>query len=176
MRILPINNVYTANTSNFKAKPPKTALSKIADKALLPAAVCAYIFSPLLGLATPKTQAGEFNQIQYEKEFVMDNKNYTMTYVNTSSDFGENAVSEIYFTPEDTKQPKMRLESMTKYVSDDMYNVSVTVSKPDSDTTIEIVLPKEVGNELLDLYDGETDFFVIPGFNTYSEINTDAFM
>ena len=59
---------------------------------------------------------------------------------------------------------------MTKHVSDDGYNVSVTVSDS-SDNTQVIYLSKEAGDELLNLYDGKTEFFVIPGFNTYSEIN-----
>ena len=59
---------------------------------------------------------------------------------------------------------------MTKHVSDDGYNVSVTVSDS-SDNTKVIYLSKEAGDELLNLYDGKTEFFVIPGINTYSEVN-----
>ncbi len=168
MRISPINNVYTNYNSSFKAKPAQSVVSKIANKALLPTAVCAYVFSPLLGAQTQPKE--EFNQVQYKKKFVMDDEKYTMSFVNTSETFGEKAVSEIYFTPKDTTQAPMRLEGMTKTVSDNGYNVSVTVSESDS-VSYEIDLPKEIGDELLNLYDGKTDLFVIPGFNTYSEIN-----
>lgn len=163
MRISPINNVYYNNS--FKAKP--NFVSKVANKALLPTAVCAYVLSPLLGAQTPSKE--ENNQVQFKKEFVMDNNRYIMTYVNSDSTFGENAVTEIYFTPQGEKT-SLRLEGMTKHVSDEGYNVSATVSESDS-LSYEIELPKEVGDELLNLYDGKTDFFVIPGFNTYSEIN-----
>ncbi len=61
---------------------------------------------------------------------------------------------------------------MTKHVSDNGYNVSVTVSDS-SDKTQVIYLPSKRSRvmNLLNLYDGKTEFFVIPGFNTYSEIN-----
>lgn len=163
MRISPINNVYYNNS--FKAK--QNFVSKVANKALLPTAVCAYVLSPLLGAQIPSKE--EDNQVQFKKEFVMDNNRYTMTYVNSDSTFGENAVTEIYFTPKGEKT-SLRLEGMTKHVSDDGYNVSVTVSDS-SDNTQVIYLSKEAGDELLNLYDGKTEFFVIPGFNTYSEIN-----
>lgn len=170
MRISPINNVYQNNNS-FKAKKPvQSVISKVAEKALLPTAICAYVFSPLLGAQTKQDK--EFNQVQYQKEFVMDGKDYTMSFVNTSKYFGEDAVSEIYFTPQDTTLAPMRLESMTKYVSDDGYSVGVTVSESDS-ISYEIKLPKQIGDELLNLYDGETDLFVVPGLNTYSEVNAD---
>lgn len=170
MRISPINNVYTNYNNSFKAKPTQSVISKIANKALLPTAICAYVFSPLLG-AQPQPKKEEFNQIQYKKEFVMDNKKYTMSFVNTNKVFGEKAVSEIYFTPQGKKAVPLRLEEMTKTVSDEGYNVSVTVSESNSASYI-IELPKEIGDELLNLYDGKTDLYVIPGFNTYSEINT----
>lgn len=162
MRISPINNVYYNNS--FKAKP--NFVSKVANKALLPTAICAYVMSPMIGLAN---QSKDSDNVQYKKEFVMDNQKYTMTYVNSDNTFGEDAVTEIYFTPKGEKT-SLRLEGMTKYVSDEGYNVSATVSKADT-LSYEIELPKEVGDELLNLYDGKTEFFVIPGFNTYSEIN-----
>lgn len=164
MRISPINNVYQNYNNSFKSK--QNAVSKIANKALLPTAVCAYIMSPMLGLAN---QSKESDDVQYKKEFVMDNKRFTMTYVNSDTIFGENAVTDIYFTPKG-QDKSLRLEGMTKYVSDEDYNVSVTVSESDS-VSYEMRLPKKIGDELLKLYDGKTDFFVIPGFNTYSEIN-----
>lgn len=162
MRISPINNVSYNNS--FKAKP--NIVSKVANKALLPTAVCAYIMSPLLGLAK---QPFSEDDVQYKKEIVVDDKKYTMIYVNSDENFGEKAVTEIYFTPKG-KKSSLRLEEMTKHVSDDGYNVSVTVSDS-SDNTKVIYLSKEAGDELLNLYDGKTEFFVIPGINTYSEVN-----
>lgn len=164
MRISPINNVYPNYNNSFKSK--QSVVSKIANKALLPTAVCAYVMSPLLGLAK---QPFDKDDVQYKKEIVVDNKEYTMTYINSDNAFGEKAVSEIYFTPKG-KKSALRLEEMTKHVSDNGYNVSVTVSDS-SDKTQVIYLSKEAGDELLNLYDGKTEFFVIPGFNTYSEIN-----
>lgn len=166
MRISPINNIYQNYNNSFKAKP--NFVSKAINKAFLPTAVCAYILSPLLGAQTQSKE--EYNQVQFKKEFVMDDKKYTMTYINSDNNFGENAVSEIYFIPEDTISTPLRLESLTKKVSVNGYNVSATVSESDS-ISYEIELPKKIGDELLNLYDGKTDFFVIPGFNTYSEVN-----
>ena len=87
MGISQFNNVSYNNS--FKAKP--NIVSKVANKALLPTAVCAYIMSPLLGLAK---QPYDKDDVQYQKEIVIDDKKYTMTYVNSDENFGEKAVPE----------------------------------------------------------------------------------
>lgn len=173
MRISSINNVYqNYNNNSFKAvKPKKSAFLKMTDKALLPTAITACMLSSLVGCNSTKSLY-KSDDVQYQKEFVTDNKNYTMTYVNTDNIFGENAVTEIYFTRDNKKSSSARLESLTKYISDSGYNVVATVTKPKSKEFEIIELPQEIGDELLNLYDGKTDFFVIPGFNTYSEIHT----
>ncbi len=168
MRISPINNVYQNYNNSFKAKPVQSMVSKIAHKTLLPTAVCAYIMSPLLEVKAQEPQ----EEVQYKQEFVMDKKKYTMTYVNSAEEFGENAVSDIYFTPKKSKQPELRLENVYKYVENDSsYNVTAEVTELKTGKVFNIDLPEEIGDELLDLYDGKTDLFVIPGSNTYSEIN-----
>lgn len=171
MRVLPISNVYqNYNNNSFKAaKPQKSAFLKMTDRALLPTAISACMLSSLLGCNSIKSVYKSDN-VQYQKEFVMDNKNYTMTYVNTDENFGDKAVSEIYFTPDNKKFSSVRLESLTKYVSDKSYNVVATVENLKSKEFETIELPQEIGDELLNLYDRKTEFFVIPGFNTYSEI------
>lgn len=173
MRVSPINNVcQNYNNNSFKAaKPKKSAFLKMTDKVLFPTALGACMFSSLLG-CTPTKNLYKTDDIQYQKEFVTDNKNYTMTYVNSDSTFGENAVTEIYFISNNKKSSSVRLESLTKYVSVNGYDVVATVSNPKSKETEMLELPQEVGDELLDLYNGKTEFFLIPGVNTYSEIYT----
>lgn len=173
MRISPINNVYQNYNNSFKAKP--NFISKVANKALLPTAICAYVLSPLLGAQT-KPKAEEYNQIQYEETFVMNDKNYTMTYVNTEKNFGENAVSEIYFVPQDTTEAPLRIEELIRYATDDDYKVSATVSDTKSGEINEIDLPYKIGDKLMDLYEGNSEFFVIPGLNYYREVDLDYFM
>ncbi len=173
MRISSINNVYqNYNNNSFKAaKPKKSAFLKITDKALLPTAITACMLSSLVGCSSTKSLYKP-NDVQYQKEFVIDNKNYTMTYVNTDEKFGEKAVSEIYFTCDNKKSLSARLESLTKYISVNGYDVVATVENPKSKETEMLELPQEIGDELLNLYDGKTEFFVIPGVNTYNEIYT----
>ncbi len=176
MRIYSISNVIqNYNSTSFKAaKPTNTLVSKIANKTIFPTAIGACMVSSLLGCA-PTKNLYKTDDIQYQKEFVTNNKNYTMTYINSDSILGENAVTEIYLSPKNKKSSSVRLESLTKYVSDNGYNVVATVLNPKSDKTDIVELPQEIGDELLDLYEGKTEFFLIPGINTYSEIYTNYF-
>lgn len=128
--------------------------------------------------------------IRYFQDFKMDGKNYTMFYTDYCQKFSdrEGAVVDIYFVPEDFKLHKkgneelnspLKLEKMVHHVFDNSEKdfVSVVVSESSCDKngenfkhiTKQIRLPKEVGDSLLALYQGKTEFYLLPGFNTYNE-------
>lgn len=176
MKISPVNNISNNygncnnNIPNFKGKSPTNVVKNVIKTAAIP--VCAFLaLTPSL-LSAQTNKSANKDTIQYEKEFLLEGQNYKMQYVNYDKNFGDNAVTDIYFVPKDTTLNTLRLEQLVKYNFDDDESYIYTfVSEPGFDEDMYYEMPEEINQELLDLYNGETDFFLVPGINTYSEIN-----
>ena len=135
--------------------------------------------------------------IQYSKDFKMDNKIYTMFYTDYCQKFSDkkDAVLEIFFVPEDFELMKkgsvelnspLKLEQLVYHNLDSKKEnfVSAIVSESFCEKdgtnyqflTKEIRLPKKIGKELLNLYQGKTKFSLVTGVDTYTETYTDSMM
>ena len=133
--------------------------------------------------------------IQYSKDFEMDGKDYTMYYTDYCQKFSErrDAVLEIFFVPKDFELVKngqtelnspMKLEQLVYHnldgKKDDFVSAIVSESTCDKNgnnyqhITKEIRLPKKIGNNLLNLYQGKTKFNLVTGVDTYTETNKDS--
>lgn len=131
--------------------------------------------------------------VQYSKDFEMEGEKYTMYYTDYCQKFSDrkDAVLEIFFVPENfelIKKGQEELNSPLKLEQLIYHNlenadenfVSAVVSEATCDKdgsnyqhiTKEIVLPETIAKELLDLYNGKSDLYLVPGVNTYSEVNT----
>lgn len=134
--------------------------------------------------------------VQYSKKFEMNGKKYTMFYTDYCQKFSDrkDAVLEIYFVPDDFKlykegvselnsPPKLEQFVYHKLEGErDFMSAVISESVCDSDgenykrTIREIVLPDNIGEKLLDLYQGNTKFYMVPGVDTYVEVYTSKLM
>lgn len=162
MKILPVNNynLQPAKKQTFKQTP--ALLRNAAKLAFVPATIAIASCTSTLNASTLKFTP---QSPIYEQCFKLNEQNYKLVY-----DGDDNEVAEIYFVPE--QGTPLRLEHMTYHNFNDKTKnfVSVQVSK-NGESTEEIILPEEIGQSLLDLYNGDSEFYAIPGFNTYTDIN-----
>lgn len=126
--------------------------------------------------------------ILHKKDFKMNGEKYTMMYTDYCMQYTERdgAVSEIFFVPESYKlqksgneelnQPPKLLQLIKHNEDDGNYFVGAYISEITTDekgnnkyVTKEVILPDEIGDELLDLYEGRSNLYLIPGVNTYTD-------
>ncbi len=160
MRILPINSVSYSNNRNFGRKI-NININNTVKHALIPAAV----FAAMMHISA---QTIKKENVQYEKSFVMDNTKYKMVYSNEGFENEEDAVSEIFFTSDG--QNPLRLEQLIKYTDKNGKTEVCAEVSEEGKNVREITLPARIGKKLIDLYEGKTDLYVIPGVNTYSDL------
>lgn len=181
MNIMPINYAHFDSTS-FGNKLKISSANNLMKKILI----------PTIGLLSMQTIANAENiktrdkdtfikteTVQLTKDFKINNKDYTLFYTDggfsTSED--DNVVADIYFVPKNKKDPALKLEQLSLYKSDkaDRDFIIITVSEQYKEKTScpkppqEVKLSYEEGKYLLDLYLGITEFYLLPGSNTYNE-------
>lgn len=128
------------------------------------------------GFVRPQTDSTKPENVQFSMDFKAEGKNWTMYYVDFSktSRQEKNVVSSISFVPQDYKKilsSGNREETMPpRFVSlvyhdigeNEFIGVLVDEIKGDSNSLVrvrhEIKLPDEVGNELMGLLLGDTQF------------------
>ena len=165
-----VPSLVNAKTGDVKQDEPVVQVQTITKNANMP-----YYLQP--------------EYVLYEKDFKMDGEKYTMMYADYGKRFTERdgAVSDIFFVPESYKLIRSgseelnrppKLEQLIKHNDENgNYFVGALVSEMKCDKdgenfkyiTKEIVLPEEVGNELLDLYEGRTNFYLMLLKNTYTD-------
>ncbi len=129
--------------------------------------------------------------VVYKKDFDMEGEKYTMMYADYGKRFTEreNTVSDIFFVPEDFKLIKSGEEELnqppklTKLIKhnnkDNSYFVEAVTSEIISGSSKDdtqyitkgIILPEEIGNELLKLYEGKSGLSMIPS-ESYIDTNS----
>lgn len=181
MKIAPINltnKFQNFTTPNFKKNPINLNNQTVKKALFIPTvAFLAMITAPKINAQTNnKEESTNIETIQHSEDIRLFGKDYTLVYTDGgfSNIIDKKIVADIYFVPQNDRDRTLKLEHLSYQKEGEFETITAIVSdfnKPDTPQQAprEIKLPIQVGKKLLSLYQGNSEFFLIPGSDTYSE-------
>lgn len=179
MKIAPIslkNNSQNYIAPNFKKSFKALCQPTLKKTVLIPTVAFLAMFSTQSVKAQSEENTANIETVQYSEDIKLFGKDYTMFYMDNgfSNVLDSKAVSDIYFVPKNERGRTLKLEHLYHQKDSESETIIALVSDCNQPNTPqqasqEIKLPLELGKTLLDLYQGKSEFFLIPGSNTYSE-------
>ena len=189
MKVLPINNSFNYTNVTFEKRSKNASQiqsdNSIQKQMLIP--TVGFLMSGLIpnvvlaNYPVDDDKSVKVETVQYTEDFKLNGKMYTMFFSDDSfsEDEKDNVVADIYFVPQDETAKALKLEHLYYHRGldngEDKVIAVVIEQNPEGSPEKppqEIVLPTKIGKELLDLYRGVSEFYLLPDSNTYTEISS----